>query len=88
MEEVDKHSIVDVFSKQYKQNSHAGHQQVIYEVLLRLHGNSGNAAFYAHMVGEQKREKECWYCQVAYAAPNALVKLALNMGLSLYLFQW
>lgn len=58
------------------------------EVLLWLHGNSGNAAFYAHKVVEQKREKECWYCQVVYATRIALVKPALKMGLSLYLFQW
>ncbi len=61
---------------------------VTYEVLLWLHGNSGNAAFYAHMVGEQKREKECWQHQVVYASINALVKRALKVGLFLYLFQW
>ena len=65
-----------------------GISNVTYEILLWLHGNSGNAAFYAHKVVEQKREKECWQHQVAYAALNALVKIALKIGLSLYLFQW
>lgn len=58
------------------------------EILLWLYENSGNAAFYAHKVVEQKREKECWQHQVAYAASNALVKMALKISPSLYLFQW